>query len=192
MCASSPHINAKLHDVPAQHENLRQAQYHANLDYDAAPKWIAIGSVECRSSNGGGVPETPPTQQNRNGIFKFWLITKQQRFQLKGSAKFLAVALSPLFVQRTCIWIHTKNLRILTSKHPWKQQDEAFFVKLLSSGENFIQWAIYTQESPSLPQKKESTPRQQMFIPDNTFVIFNHLRNANLSAKKRNSWLETT
>ena len=70
-CASSPHINAKLHDVPAQHENLRQAQYHANLDYDAAPKWIAIGSVECRSSNGGGVPETPPTQQNRNGIFKF-------------------------------------------------------------------------------------------------------------------------
>ena len=40
-CASSPHINAKLHDVPAQHENLRQAQYHANLDYDAAPLQLA-------------------------------------------------------------------------------------------------------------------------------------------------------
>ena len=83
-CASSPHINAKLHDVPAQHENLRQAQYHANLDYDAAPKWIAIGSVECRSSNGGGVPETPPTQQNRNNISKFWLITKTAKISTQG------------------------------------------------------------------------------------------------------------
>ena len=40
-CASSPHINAKHHDVPAQHENLRQAQYHANLDYDSAPLQLA-------------------------------------------------------------------------------------------------------------------------------------------------------
>ena len=27
--------------MPAQHENLRQAQYHANLDYDAAPLQLA-------------------------------------------------------------------------------------------------------------------------------------------------------
>ena len=83
-CASSPHINAKLHDVPAQHEKLRQAQYHANLDYDAAPKWIAIGSDECTSSNGGGVRETPPTQQNRNNISKFWLITKTAKISTQG------------------------------------------------------------------------------------------------------------
>ena len=70
--------------MPAQHENLRQAQYHANLDYDAAPKWIAIGSVECMSSNGGGVPETPPTQQNRNNISKFWLITKTAKISTQG------------------------------------------------------------------------------------------------------------
>ena len=45
---------------------------------------LAIGSVECRSSNGGGVPETPPTQQNRNNISKFWLITKTAKISTQG------------------------------------------------------------------------------------------------------------
>ena len=86
-CASSPHINAKLHDVPAQHENLRQAQYHANLDYDAAPKWIAIGSDECRSSK--VVFERPHLHNKTEITFpNFGLLQKRQRFQLKGENQF--------------------------------------------------------------------------------------------------------
>ena len=65
-CASNPHKSVKLYDAPAQHGNLRQAEFHANLDYDKAPlRWAELRR---RSNNGGGVPETPPTQQNRNDI----------------------------------------------------------------------------------------------------------------------------
>ena len=87
-CASSPHINAKLHDVPAQHEKLRQAQYHANLDYDAAPKWIAIGSDDAGPAT-GVVFERPHLHNKTEITFpNFGLLQKRQRFQLKGENQF--------------------------------------------------------------------------------------------------------
>ena len=60
--------------MPAQHEKLRQAQYHANLDYDAAPKWIAIGSAGPAT---GVVFQRPHLHNKQKNISKFWLITKK-------------------------------------------------------------------------------------------------------------------
>ena len=45
---------------------------------------IEWAQLKRRSKNGGGVPETPPTQQNRNNISKFWLITKTAKISTQG------------------------------------------------------------------------------------------------------------
>ena len=45
---------------------------------------IMLISTTIQSSNGGGVRETPPTQQNRNNISKFWLITKTAKISTQG------------------------------------------------------------------------------------------------------------
>ena len=75
---------------------------------------------------------------------------------------------------------------------PLKTARWGIFCEIIIIWRKFYTMSDLYSRIAELTSKKESTPRQQMSIPDNTFVIFNHLRNANLSAKKRNSWLETT
>ena len=66
--------------MSAQHENLRQAQYHANLDYDAAPLQLA----QLNAGPATGVVFQRPHLHNKTEITfpNFGLL--QKRFQLKG------------------------------------------------------------------------------------------------------------
>ena len=68
--------------MPAQHENLRQAQYHANLDYDSAPLQLA----QLNAAPATGVVFERPHLHNKTEITfpNFGLLQKRQRFQLKG------------------------------------------------------------------------------------------------------------
>ena len=78
------------HNVPNfmmcrhEHENLLNAVSSMELMHGLSWSTAQIG---------GGVQETPPTQQNRNEIFKFWFIIKTAKISTQASITWVACSL---------------------------------------------------------------------------------------------------
>ena len=78
------------HNVPNfmmcrhEHENLLNAVSSMELMHGLSWSTAQIG---------GGVQETPPTQQNRNEIFKFWFIIKMAKISTQASITWVACSL---------------------------------------------------------------------------------------------------
>ena len=98
---------------------------------------IAIGSVECRSSNGGGVPETPPTQQNRNNISKFWLITKTAKISTQGREPVSPDLLVLDFNGAPEKQVQLRWLLIQSSPHPPTKEKQKKHLQIINHDNNY-------------------------------------------------------
>ena len=77
----APPIHIKVSNFMLCQRNTKISARHSCQSRLRCSSWAELRR---RSNSGGGVPETAPTQQNINEIFKFWLITKMAKISTQG------------------------------------------------------------------------------------------------------------